>query len=87
MQAGLRAAISNRQWVQDRCWTAGFTQHDRCRLCVVNNSMQRADLASSGHEGMGPQPPAVDDVSGEDINSAPVALCNTGCATALRCRN
>ena len=33
-KGALRSAIADRQWPQDRCWTADMTSHDRCLLCV-----------------------------------------------------
>ena len=50
-QAGLRAAFADRQWPQDRCWTAGWTEHDRCLLCIE-------EAASHSHPGASHLPTA-----------------------------
>ena len=40
-KGGLKAAFTDRQWPQDRCWTAGWTEHDRCMLCVESATTTR----------------------------------------------
>ena len=49
-KGALRSAVTDRQWPQDRCWTADMTQHDRCRLCVesAKQSRQQAGTRDGG---------------------------------------
>ena len=41
-RSSLRSALAGRQWPQQRCWQAGFVEHDRCVLCVHNNYVERS---------------------------------------------
>ena len=40
-QAMLASAIAGRQWAQTRCYAAGFTEHNRCMLCLYSQAAER----------------------------------------------
>ena len=74
-QASLRAAIADRQWPQDRCWTANWAPHDRCVLCVDTNTTARLARHRDGgtSSGGGPAPETQQpEPTHEDISLAPV---------------
>ena len=63
-QAGLRSAFADRQWPQDRCWTAGWTQHDRCMLCVEAARVRRCAACPSPPQDSSPAVPTVSEGRG-----------------------
>ena len=43
-KSSLQSAIADRQWPQDRAWTAGLVEHDRCVFCVRSAQFQRLGI-------------------------------------------
>ena len=77
-KGALRAAVADRQWAQDRCWTAGFAEHDRCMLCVDQRRQTRTcvpcdgDVAERAADVVGQSQPSNGAHSASDIQGAPV---------------
>ena len=77
-QASLRAAFADRQWPQERCWNAKWTQHDRCVLCVDSATQSRLTRhgTSCGSAETPPEEPTHDDVSQAPVGSLIHRVCH-----------
>ena len=56
-RGALRSALLNRQWPQARCHSAGWTQHDKCLLCLQRYQSSIGERFQSQPES--PPPPCV----------------------------